>query len=85
MKSGGNNPQGLYNEVGYLRAVKIHGIYLELDAANHFTREIYDGVLEDLGSEAETVADTLENSMAKICIEKEMMTYFISVGTRLLK
>lgn len=70
MKFGGNNPQGLHNEVGYLIAVKIHGIYLELDAANHFTREIYDGFLEDLGSEAETVTDTLENSIAKIVLKK---------------
>lgn len=87
MNVGEDDSQGFCNELGDLKAVDIHGIYLELDAANEYTREIYDSILESLGNEAETVTDTLEDSMATILVEnrEEMMTYSLTVERRSLE
>ena len=86
MNVGEDDSQGFCNELGDLKAVDIHGIYLELDAANEYAREIYDCILESVGNEAENVTDTLENSMATILVEntEEMVTYSITVERRSL-
>lgn len=85
MNVGEDDPQGFCNESGDLNSVEIHGIYLELDAANEYTREIYEGMHH--GNEVETVIDTLENSMATILVEnrEQMMTYSFTVERRSLQ
>lgn len=87
MNVGEDGLQAFFNELGDLNAVEIHGIYLELDAAIKRNREIYDGILEDLGNEAEILIDTLDNSMAAILVEnrEEMMTYCLTVERRSLQ
>ena len=84
---GEDDPRGFNDDLGDLKAVTIHGIYVDLDTANESAREIYDGVVEDLDDEAETITDTLRHGMATIVVENhmEMTTYAISVEKRSLK
>ena len=67
--------------MGELKAVEIHGIYVHLDAANDSTRRIYHGIVEDIDGAADTVTDTLKNSMATILVTdyEKLMTWSISV------
>lgn len=78
--------QGLHDECSDLKAVHIHGIYSDLDAANDFVREIYDTILDSLGRAAETVSDTTENNMAMILVEnsEDSSTYSLTVEERSL-
>ncbi|CAD6582519.1 MAG: hypothetical protein ASARMPREDX12_000967 [Alectoria sarmentosa] len=78
---GKDDPQGFCDEVGELKAVEIHGIYVDLDAANDSTRRIYHGIVEDIDGAADTVTDTLKNSMATILVTdyEKLMTWSISV------
>lgn len=84
---GKDDPRGFCDEVGELKAVEIHGIYVDLDAANDSTREIYNGIFEEIDGNAETVTDTLKNSMATILVTdyEKMMTWSISVEKKSLK
>lgn len=83
----GADPQGRYNDLGDLEAVKVHGIYVDLDAANDSAREIYERVIKDLAGVHGTVTKTPKNGMATILVRyhTEMRTYLISVVKRSLR
>ena len=42
---GAGDPQGFHNEEGDLKGVIIHGIYVDLDAANGRARVIYESIV----------------------------------------
>ncbi|CAF9926310.1 MAG: hypothetical protein ALECFALPRED_003414 [Alectoria fallacina] len=73
-------------QLGELKAVETHGIYVDLDAANDSTRGIYDGIVEDIDNAADTVTDTLKNSMATILVTdyEKMTIWSISVEKKSL-
>ncbi len=83
----GADPQEFHNGSNDLRDVQIHGIYVELDAANDCAREIYDSIIPAFRGGAAIVTETLENSMANFLVEtndEENLTYSISIEARLL-
>ncbi|KAM0797684.1 hypothetical protein BDR22DRAFT_892113 [Usnea florida] len=84
---GTDDPHGFYNEEGDLKAVNIHGIYADLDAANEEAREVYEYIVEDFADDAETITDDFEDGMAAIVVTDplEEMTYSISVEKESLR
>ncbi|KAF6241381.1 hypothetical protein HO173_000091 [Letharia columbiana] len=84
---GTDDPRGFYNGLGDAKSADIHGIYVDLSAANDSAREIYYGIVGKLDGEADTVTDTLKNGMARILVANhtKMMTYSLSVIKRSLK
>ena len=81
-----NDTQGLHDDCGDLKAVHMHGVHSDLDAANEFVREIYVTILDNLGWRAETVTDTTENNIATIVVEnsEDSLTYTITVEEKVL-
>ena len=84
---GTDDPQGFYNEEGDLKAVHIHGVYADLDAANDDAREYYENIVEDFLDDVETITDDFQNDMATIVVANtlEETTYSISVERRSLR
>ena len=84
---GADDPQGFYNEEGDLKVVHIHGIYVDLGAANDDAREIYGSIVDDLNGDVEIITDGFRNNMAAIVVAnpREEMTYSISVAKRSLR
>lgn len=82
---GEDDPRGFSDELGDLKFVKIRGIYVDLDAANDFAREVSDAV--EIGDQTDTVIDTMEDGVATFLVEnnEEMMTWSISVEKRRLQ
>lgn len=82
---GEDDPRGFSDELGDLKMVKIRRIYVDLDAANDFAREVSDAV--EIGDQTDTVIDTMENGVATFLVEnnEEMMTWSISVEKRRLQ
>lgn len=81
-----DDPQD-FDDLGDPQAIYIHGIYVNLDAANAFAREVCDTIVEVPHGEVATVTETLENSMVTILVayRERMKTYSISVEQRSLK
>lgn len=79
--------RGFQYDQGDLKAVAIHGIYMDLDAANASARKIYDGNIEDLAGLEDATTNTIKNGMVMILVDskEDMLTYSICVEKKSLK
>lgn len=81
-------PRRFQNSPGDLiKAREIHGIYMDLDAANTSARKVYDTNLEDLAGLEDATTKIVKNGMVMISVDSKehMLKYSIRVGKWPLK